>query len=635
MKKNKLLTAMSLIDEKYVDEAHPERLKRKKQSIMRLGALAACLCVLITSLSLFMFIPFSTELPDVSEYEGSEYYPIIEKLNVATFAPPVYKNNFQRIFYRLSDMLGAKAEDGDDAPTDTGIEGISTYREVTDNQVEGVIEGDLFKASGEYIFYLRKDTLSAYSIKGDASEKVGEYKIEITLDKKYSYSYHNNWEMYLSADGKTVTVIAPYGAKMENGGRIAIILLDVSNPAEITEKKQIILSGGYLSSRTVGGDMLLISNFRVGSNPDFSKEENYLPQYNTGEGFVSIPASDIISPEKLSSSLYTVIWRFDGASALLTDYTAYLSYSNEVYVSPDNVYVSRQYQNKTAENGVSVSEIVTEIAGVGYSENEFKHLGTATVKGYLKDQYSLDEHNGILRAALTTQISKYKDKESGKATAEDIDTSVSLGVTTSASLYCIDLNTWQTVAAVENFAPVGETVRSVRFDGDSAYVCTAVQSTDPVFFFDLSDTDNITYTDTGTIEGFSTSLIQLGNGYLLGIGQGASADTVKLEVYKESEGGVVSVCKKEYGTAYYSQVYKSYFIDRENDLIGLGITYSLKSAQPSDETGRYVLLHFDGYALNELCNVSLDGSDDTKRAVCIDGYLYMFGDIGFKVQKIQ
>ena len=128
MKKNKLLTDMSLIDEKYVEEARPERLKQKKQSIMRLGALAACICIMVTALSLFMFIPFSTELPDVSAYEGSEYYPIIEKLNVATYRPPVYKNNFQKIFYRLGDLFGAKAEDGDNEPADAGALGSSGYR---------------------------------------------------------------------------------------------------------------------------------------------------------------------------------------------------------------------------------------------------------------------------------------------------------------------------------------------------------------------------------------------------------------------------------------------------------------------------------------------------------------------------
>ena len=101
------------------------------------------------------------------------------------------------------------------------------------------------------------------------------------------------------------------------------------------------------------------------------------------------------------------------------------------------------------------------------------------------------------------------------------------------------------VAKVERFAPKGETVRSVRFDGDYAYVCTAIQLTDPVFFFDLSDLSNITYKDTGTISGFSTSLVDLGDGFLMGIGVGSLSTTLKVEIYVEGEQGVESYCSYE------------------------------------------------------------------------------------------
>ena len=141
---------------------------------------------------------------------------------------------------------------------------------------------------------------------------------------------------------------------------------------------------------------------------------------------------------------------------------------------------------------------------------------------------------------------------------------------TSASLYCIDLAKWEVVASVENFAPKGEVVQSVRFDKNYAYVCTAVQLTDPVFFFDLSDLNNITYKETGNIEGFSTSLINLGDGYLLGIGRGDSWSSVKVEVYRESESKVESVCSYEIKNGSYSQNYKSYYVNRDTGMFGFG-----------------------------------------------------------------
>ena len=118
----------------------------------------------------------------------------------------------------------------------------------------------------------------------------------------------------------------------------------------------------------------------------------------------------------------------------------------------------------------------------------------------------------------------------------------------------------------------GEEATAVRFDGVYAYVCTAevITLTDPVYFFDLSDLSNITYTDTGTIDGFSTSLIQLEDGYLLGIGYNEERN-LKIEIYEETESGVQSVCTYEKACGF-SEVYKSYFIDREKNLIGLATT---------------------------------------------------------------
>ena len=192
-----------------------------------------------------------------------------------------------------------------------------------------------------------------------------------------------------------------------------------------------------------------------------------------------------------------------------------------------------------------------------------------------------------------------------------------------ASLYCIDVTSFDIVASVIDFAPPNEEINSVRFDKECAYVCTAIQVSDPVFFFDLSDINNITYKDTGTIPGFSNSLINMGNGYLLGIGRGDLWD-LKIEIYEETETGVEAVC--DYNPNYdFSTVYKSYYVDRENQLIGMGVR--------DREGSRYILVHFDGCELIELVNVELDGYLDNMRGVFIDGYMYMFG-ASFKVVKV-
>ncbi len=103
-------------------------------------------------------------------------------------------------------------------------------------------------------------------------------------------------------------------------------------------------------------------------------------------------------------------------------------------------------------------------------------------------------------------------------------------------------------------------------------------------------------------------------------------------LYQESESAVVSVSSYSYEAAYYAQTYKAYYIDREEQLVGLGITYYSNNGMV--ETGRYVLLNFDGTVLREVINVLLNGTDACKRAFLAEDYFYMFGDNDFQIIKI-
>ena len=93
MKRNKLLRAFSLADEKYVAEADPTKDKKKQKApLIRKCVLAACLCLIMTACNIALFTPYDTTPPDVSQYSDSEYYPIIEKLNALTYQKPRYKS---------------------------------------------------------------------------------------------------------------------------------------------------------------------------------------------------------------------------------------------------------------------------------------------------------------------------------------------------------------------------------------------------------------------------------------------------------------------------------------------------------------------------------------------------------------
>lgn len=627
MKKEEMLLAINEIDEKFIAEAAPNEAAPKQSKHYgrnRLAIVAACLCAFAAALGLILFLPYDTSPPDVSEYADSEYYEIIQKINALNYQKPAYKNNWERLCAELSGLVMSQdkyAEDSE-APSDGSSIEDANYQETTDNQTAGVIEADLIKRSDKYIYYLDGMCLKVYSIQGEASELVGSHFFNYMDDTVFFYS--DEWEFFLSSDCKTVTVLAPCSQK-ERGACVAVISVDVSDPANMTEIQTVLLTGSYLSARLTDGKLLLLNEFRV-DGADFSAEESFLPQIDAGNGFESIPAEDIVAPKTLTSARYTIVCKFDAASLALEDCSAFLSYSDTVYVSEQNVYVTRTYREQSSEGSYTTETAVTEISCLSYAGKELAFQGSAVVAGYVNNQYSLDEYENMLRVVTTTSYTKYR---SGQA-----DTDLFwIDGSTNASLYCIDLANWQIAAQVTKFAPEGEVVRSVRFDGETAYVCTSVELRDPVFCFDLSDPDNITYKHTGTIDGYSTSLVNFGNGYLLGIGIGVSGnrtESVKLEIYEETENGVSSVCKYELPGASYSSDYKSYLIDRENQLVGLG--FSMGSAQYTD--GSYLLLSFDGYRLHEAATVPLAGDNSRKRAVYIDGYLYAFGPNDFLVVPV-
>ena len=293
------------------------------------------------------------------------------------------------------------------------------------------------------------------------------------------------------------------------------------------------------------------------------------------------------------------------------------------------------------ENGRQPYTTVSEISCIGYSADGFDKRGSVIVDGYVLDQYSMDEYENTLRVVTTTSQGTQQERKSSWGNA---DLAVPMFPRyTSANLYVIDLGSMRVMASVEQFAPVGETVRSARFDGTQAYVCTAIQQTDPVFFFDLSNLANITVKETGTIQGFSTSLVNFAEGYLLGIGRGGNGNELKLEIYTEGDEMVEPYCKYELPCTDYDPDYKCYYIDREKGLIGLGIyTWDKVYLDPGvyqydNYRFGYIVLHFDGESISEVLRIEYGTRDkmNEMRGVYIDGYYYVFNRGRLDVEKLE
>ena len=640
MKKKQWLQSLNGVDDKYVTEAAPTGTARKRsgKGVRMLSIIAACMAFVLLAGTLALFIPYPSSPPSVAAYANSPYYSIIQKLNDFNFDPPEYKNTFDllmdipNMFSKLEMAPGAAGEaDGTNG---------SQYQEVTDNQVAGVIEADLIKRSDTHIFYLSDNVLRIYSIEGEDSRLMGIYDI-----KKYGIVDLFAQEFFLSSDCRTLTVICEYLDKVDSTyiSMTKIVTLDVSNPTSVQEISNVDVSGQYLSSRLTEHGLLLMTTMRCHA-VSFGDVRTFIPGICTANKSYYLALDDIICPDTLSNANYTVMLLMDDVGTTVKDAVAYLSYAEDVYVSKNAIYATRSYNEYGAtENGRQHYTTVSEISCIGYSADGFDKRGSVIVDGYVLDQYSMDEYEGMLRVFTTTQAST--KRVSSYYGNHEIALMPARGGNTSASLYVIDLASMQITASVEKFAPVGETVRSARFEGNTAYACTAVQQTDPVFFFDLSDLDNITVKETGTIAGFSTSLIDFGDGYLLGIGRGSNGNELKLEVYTEGENKVESYCVYERPCTDYSPEYKSYYIDRQNGIVGLGIytwdkiVYEEHHAYSYDNYRfAYIVLHFDGESIREVLHIEYPGSRGNlpgMRGVYIDGYYYVLNDSRLDVEKLE
>lgn len=642
MKNKRLFKSLDFIDEKYIKEAEP---KMKTSTLSKRQALGRVAClIIVVALSLYLFIPFSTKGPDLTAYQSSEYFPIIEKISDYRYKPSPYKNNYQYLTAKVTDLFGsfgkftggAPGEDNAVGAPDMG-DGNGSYVETTDNQVAGVIEADIVKRTDKYIFRLTDTHLKVYDINKEETTKITEFQIpHVVKDLKKSGNYT---EMYLSEDGNTVIIVALYfewNIHNADTDKVGITALDVSDINNIKEKTSVIIDGKYNTSRMVNGKLLLISDYEVkSSNIDYASPETYVPKITRGDVSECINIEDIIYPDEIKSTKYSIVATMGASSLEVLSANALLDFSSNVFVSESNVYVTREYSAKTdvAEDGSYANRVMSDVAVLGYENGVLENKGVFTVEGETKDQYSMDEYEGHLRIVTSTSESIYK--------SDNGDYDYFTGRKENVSLTVFNIESGEMIAEVKSFAPDGEEATSVRFDGNTAYVCTAevVTFCDPVYFFDLSDYGNITYTDTGVIDGFSSTLIQLGDGFLLGIGE-ESWEKSKIEVYAEMDGQVVSVAKYVF-EGWYTTEYKSYFIDRESNTVGIPV-----SNVPTIRTeyGDNVAWYVDGYLL-----FTFDGENystriiekewynelERVRAFADDGYLYITTDMDITVEKIS
>jgi Beta propeller domain len=208
----------------------------------------------------------------------------------------------------------------------------------------------------------------------------------------------------------------------------------------------------------------------------------------------------------------------DGLAAGITDpgATAVLASGDTVYASPEHLYVAAPAWVEPQPLEPRDLPPVVESPGTDIHRFDITDPARAVydmsghVDGSLLGQFALDEHDGHLRVATTTGFSWAGE-------GEDVPESESHVV-----VFAPGDGALERVGEVGGLGP-GEDIQSVRFLGDIGYVVT-FERTDPLYTLDLADPAAPRVAGELEIPGYSAYLHPVADGWLLGVGQDATAD---------------------------------------------------------------------------------------------------------------
>lgn len=587
-------------------------------------------------------------------------------------------------------------EDTTEAPNEPVKEEDPEHSE-TYYQEQDVLEADIVKTDGKHIYYLANDkdedyrtapVLRTADVKDgkftgssvlDISDSAGIQSGDYNISAVDMYVYNDmiaiicSSDLYCSIDFDENRQIVP--------NTFVAFYTTGDEPQLIDVYKQ---DGCYSDVRiSPDGYMLLTSTYNTTVFDNIKGSDDtrrYIPYCGFAESYDIIAPEDILLPaggfgstDRLS---YTVIGSIDlnaqGAPAE-KDIKTLAGYTGSIYCSADNLYTAAWSEDNC-----------TDITRISIKDGDIVPMAGTTIKGEVKDQFSMSEYDGYFRVAATyTEVKKTfhsydnddsnfikefwdyltDDEREGYYTYENIRTDT--------RVYVLDMD--MNMAGSIDGLGVGEQLRSASFSGNMAYVVTFRQ-TDPLYAVDLSDPANPVVLDEFKINGFSTYMQQWSDGLLLGFGQDADENGritgIRMTMFDNSDPNDLKAedvytwnntpsdyyygNESEWSEEWYNSpaVYerKCLLIAPEKNLIGVPVEYSRyafsdggKMAEYT-ERSQYVFFSYEngGFVLKgDITNILNESNEylfDTvpfNRAVYIGDYVYALSSKKFVAADIN
>lgn len=428
----------------------------------------------------------------------------------------------------LSDSMGEDYSESSYYYSNEALSGDSsapkTSYSTTNVQVSGVDEQDIVKTDGEHIFVLSRNIvtiakayppdemvvlsrLNTTDLMGHEDEDTTVYVsgLYVFQERLVVISYLYNWDFYW-----TYSAADEYALDELDFDRSILSVFNIEDAANPELEYSIGVSGYVLTSRMIGNVVYLVAQSWI-----FSVEDQFLlPKIWTGSESSEFVASDVFydSETKESSAFVNLLSLnvMDGSHGQISVVTGYAS---TVYMSIDSLYLSFQKWSGAIAlldgEAVAASEDTARTTLHKISVDGLVMVPTAsgTVKGWLLNQFSMDEKEDTLRVATTTS---WTDRQNG--------------------VYVLGSNL-SIIGSLEGLAP-SERIYSARFVGDTLYLVTFLQ-VDPLFIIDLSDPTTPRVLGELKVPGFSTYLHPIDDDYIFGIGR--ENNSVKISLFDVSD----------------------------------------------------------------------------------------------------
>lgn len=397
----------------------------------------------------------------------------------------------------------------------------------TNTQEAGVDEPDVAKTDGEILVRLAGDQrVEIYDVSGARARELGRLRLG-TGQWGAELLLAGDRVLVLSQGAPTAIAADAIGPWGPGAADTRLTSLDIADPAHPRVIETTTLSGSLLSARVIDGVARVVTDQE---RPDFdftypqhgkisqkearqanrqlvrsSTIEDWLPSIAVDGGDSEPLACDqVFHPQGWVGPGTITVTSFPVADTADHTGVAVTADGGLVYVSRDRLYVaSTRWPDvfppglPRASAGVRQSATpTTELHAFALEADGARYVASGSVEGTVRDRWSLDEQDGVLRVAWTRQ--RGRTQVNGITTLAERDGRLS------------------ELGEIGDLG-IDEEIQSARWFDDLAILVTFRQI-DPLYTIDLSDPAHPQKLGELKIPGYSGYLHPIGEGRLLALG---------------------------------------------------------------------------------------------------------------------